>query len=1154
MKRLALFLLVMLVLSTFVALLPSYAQVNLPESGESLELVNASITGSNSSGWQRDTQFTSEGLINVGGGRMVLDFKHESFFWYSLSKHNSTYVVHEINNPWFGGIVQYICKNNLADEIKCWLRGSVTSPIDYRIGVSGGVWYPEYNIYRAQEYEFNLTDVAEYGFPIRYDEDSSELVIGVSGTFDIDPTITSSSTYANYRRDDVTVTVGHFNYIFYKSAVASGSLQYMYKNSSETAWQNGTKVYATNRTYAINYDYVQRTGDTNNQYAHSFKSNGTHVYGFVHVKAAKCGGGTTDNEDRGMVGCFLLFNVTQAGSVHNVTDGYNVGSLVLHTNASIPCLGVGSICNGAEWDAEAGGTGGYISVDVAMNSTGFPMIIWKSDRHAGGTNTFNPWIMVSIAENPVGATCTEKSDFSQRACNANDARNGKNGTWTRAYQIDTNAEIIAGGSGHRYSWSNHLTVPAAVSTDQQWEATTCSMGSGNMFMAIHNRTGGDDNQGAVWGRFWYQSNATWGTPFPIYNVVGVTDSGNGIRQVDEIDLSCSPNNSGAMTAHLAWTDFSIDSAVNASGRVWYTNLTSASYTHSEDSRTVVRQFDHAYWAQSVGISVDNSTGTVGIFYHSNGGKIYYNFTGYYGTEGFGKSKGIVMETTYSTTDYSLNSMIQVAPHWNGTATDDTGSVFIVFATSDTTLQYAHWLNRSISTTLIYYDQQGAAVTITNMTFTSNFNSTELTVSSCSTCYAALKAGTYTVNALYRGNSDMNVNASTVVTSFYIDMGNKTASFIVGNLTLTFTIKDEKTLEDWDVSAKPVKADVWLNNEKVTYTISDTGSLRIFVPSSPSRVGILFGASFEYARYDTNPTPCMTDGCDIPISIYLPDYTAYTVNNYVFNLHDTSAGTYANGTLKIRKFLSTGLNLMDHQDIPVDKAITTSLIQGEEYTITAFSSDYNSQSDIGFFTPTSDTSINMNIEGVKFAPEQRSSQKYVLFSAVRDGENVTIYFKDLANETTTVTFKIFNATGLQYTTTLASPTELTILWQLADANLTHYYWVEMIATNDRFGSISETKPAINDYHDSQYIKLLRIDSGQSLLPENSVWYIYVSMLILIFTAGMFSAASAPFAGLMIALMGDFLYIIGWMPGASPILVATITLLSFLWLLGNKRVAQ
>lgn len=1153
MKRLlALATLTILVLSTFVALLPSYAQVNLPESGESLELVSASITGSNSSGWQRDTQFTQNGKIDVDGGKMILDFEQESFLWYSMTKYNSTYVVHEQRNPWFGGIVQYICKNNLENEIKCWLRGSVTTPRDYRIGVEGGIWYPEHNIYIGHGYQFNLTDVAEYGFPIRYDEDTSELVIGVSGTFDIDPTITSTSIYANYRRDDVTVTVGHFNYIFYKTAVGGSSIQYMYKNASEVGWQNGTKVYATNRTYATHNNYLQKTGDTFNQFAHVFKSNGTHIYGYAQVKSGQCGGHSSDNEGRGMAGCFLLFNVTQAGSVHNVTDGYNVGSLVLHTNASVPCLGAGGSCGGADWDSEAGGTGAFVTVDVAMNSTGFPMVIWKSDIHDGGTNTYNPWIMVSIAENPVGATCTEKSDFSQRACNQNDARNGKNGTWTNAYQIDTNAKIIAGGSGHRYSWSAIASGDAI--SQHQWETATCSMGSGNMLIVQHNKSKSGNHNGAIWGRLWYQSNATWGTAFPIYDVADVSDGGSGIRQDDEMDLSCAPDSSGTMTAHLAWTDFSYDTAVNASGRVWYTNLTSASYTNSEDSRALVRQFNHAYWAQSVAISVDNSTGTIAIFYHSNEGLIYSNFTGYYGTIGFGKIQGILMDTGITTTDYDLEFSLQAAPHWNGTATDSSGSVFLVYsADPGTEIAYGHWLNRSISSTLMFYDQQGAAVTMTNMTFTSNYNGSQLTVSDCSTCYTALKSGTYVVNYLYRNNADMNINSSSISTTFYIDMGNRTASFIVGNLTITFSVKDEKTLEDWNVGAKPIQADVWLNNEKVSYTINSNDDLRIFVPSSPSRVALLFGSSLEFARFDTDPSPCMIAGCDIQLSFYLADYSGYIVRDYTFNLNDPTVGVFDNGTMRTKKYLSTGLTTLDHQDIPLDQAVIISLIEGEEYVLTVYSQDGTSQSDIGFFTPTADTTINVNIQKVEFAPEQRSSQKYVLFSASRSGQNVTIYFKDLAAETTTVTFNIVNSSGIQYTNTYVSPTELTVLWQGADTNLTHSYWVQMIASNDRFGAISETKPAYNNYINSQYITLLYTETGESLLPQNSAWYVYVAMMIIIFTAGMFSVGTANIAGFVIALIGAMFYLIGWMPGANPIMIAVITLMSFLWMLGNRKVS-
>ena len=824
-----------------------------------------------------------------------------------------------------------------------------------------------------------------------------------------------------------------------------------------------------------------------------------------------------------------------------------------------------------------------------MNSTGFPMVIYSTDRSLGGGNTgYAPAMMVLVAENPVGAKCVEKSDFSIRACNQNDARNGKNGTWTQQYQVDSQAK--RDGTGARYLWYTSAAAYPTSSQQYQWEGNICSMGNGNMLMTWHNRTAASSDDGQLWGRFWYQSNATWGSPFGVFTGLS---TGRALYQNDNMDLTCTPDSSGTMTAHVAFTSYKYTSATNETGGVAYVNLTSASHTAvSWDSNTIIRQFDHETWALDVQISSDNSTGTIGIFYLSNRGDVFYNFTGYYGTQGFGKTKALQAQEICGYTGSSFapdpptgadrNSM--TAPmFFNGTSTDSSASVFMTFACAndENKLMYTHWLNTSIVARLSFYHPDGTLVQIQNMTFTSNTNSSELVVVDCSICITTLNAGTYQVDAIYLNGIDMEYNGTGSSPTFYIDLANNTASFLVGNMTVTFIFKDEVTLEDWDVSDKPVKIDMWtLSNTKENQTIIDeTGDLKKFVSFTPARVKVSFGDSYEYYRWDADPNGCLTAGCDTTITFYLPDYDRFTITEYTWNFVDQTQ-QYSNGTVLFRKYVSTGLIQIGQPELSVpDNQIKFFGILNHEYTISVFAKNNIRRSDIGIWTAeASPVTINANIEASPLFNDISLSQNYILFQAKRTvctaedianaqnqcsgaafggsaHSNITIYWKDKYNETSTVTFEIFNKTGLQFTTTLTgNPAETLILWQGADTNISHTYWVKMSATSSRFGAVTETRPAEQAglaFGPMIPIGRCTVVCDGSLLDNFSPYYVYISMMILIFTVGMFSQATAAIGGILTAVVADLLFMFGWLPGMSPLILAVLTLLAFLYLFAVAR---
>ena len=112
---------------------------------------------------------------------------------------------------------------------------------------------------------------------------------------------------------------------------------------------------------------------------------------------------------------------------------------------------------------------------------------------------------------------------------------------------------------------------------------------------------------------------------------------------------------------------------------------------------------------------------------------------------------------------------------------------------------------------------------------------------------------------------------------------------------------------------------------------------------------------------------------------------------------------------------------------------------------------------------------------------------------------------------------------------------------------------MTAVSSRFGTVSETRPVQQSGGGfGPMIPIGRCPTCTgSLLPVNSPFYIYISMMILIFVVGLFSQQGAAFGGILTAIVADMLYIFGWLPGISPLILGFGTLLMFLYAFAMSR---
>ena len=59
-----------------------------------------------------------------------------------------------------------------------------------------------------------------------------------------------------------------------------------------------------------------------------------------------------------------------------------------------------------------------------------------------------------------------------------------------------------------------------------------------------------------------------------------------------------------------------------------------------------------------------------------------------------------------------------------------------------------------------------------------------------------------------------------------------------------------------------------------------------------------------------------------------------------------------------------------------------------------------------------------------------------------------------------------------------------------------------------------------------------------------------MMVLIFTVGIFSQATAAIGAIVTAIVADMLYFFGWLPGMRPLILGIMTLLSFMYLFAGR----
>lgn len=639
--------------------------------------------------------------------------------------------------------------------------------------------------------------------------------------------------------------------------------------------------------------------------------------------------------------------------------------------------------------------------------------------------------------------------------------------------------------------------------------TVCSMGNGDLFATV-------DTGSSVTGIIFDQLTQAINT-FSITTTVGTT----GERQA-----ICDPSN---QIAHHYYNDNS------ANGRA--SNITLAGSVGSE---TVILSA-----IEAVSLSLQNDTGN--IYYFS------------------GKDNAVYMNVSNSdSTLISDGQFNQV----EGGAIDDMNApryfysnqeIFTAFRIGTSNLGYSVFSTNTNTITLQFRDSLFQQVTPQNITLLKLSDNSITTYSiSGPDLVLSLQSGYYQAQTLFRNDYDLLDNQTLI----FITPAFHTHLILVHNATLTFNFVDEVDLTDYTF-AKNITL-YFGNTSEINYVLGSNTTFKVGLPEIPDVFSVSFGSVGQFYRWDIVDKTAFNQ----TFKVYLPDYTSYQVNNYIFDLATGDAlNQYSSGSFQVTKPTPDGLVTVSHSENNLGFT-TVPLIQDHRYRLSAHSSDGSKSVELGNYIPSETLEQIIVLTDISFSTNLELSQKFIRWAAQKQTNAaacpdlecaIQVRYIDLTDSTTSLTINIINGSGTQYSTSVAS-SNYTLIWTGASTNITLPYWVQVISISDNFGTLTDTTPAFSQV---QINGMPRVNLGfsdnscnPSINPnpaQRCVWYSYISVGLILFVLGLFGAASAPLGAILGSATAAMVYYFGWFQ-ASPVMIGAFMLLSVLFLLGNRRISN
>tara|TARA_R110002110_G_scaffold64090_1_gene177322 strand:+ start:860 stop:3394 length:2535 start_codon:yes stop_codon:yes gene_type:complete len=547
--------------------------------------------------------------------------------------------------------------------------------------------------------------------------------------------------------------------------------------------------------------------------------------------------------------------------------------------------------------------------------------------------------------------------------------------------------------------------------------------------------------------------------------------------------------------------------------------------------------------ETVSLSIQNNTGNV-YYFTGKDNAVYMNITNTGGT--------LIGNGQFNIVEVGAIDDMNAPPTFYSNQ-----EIFTAFRIGTSDMGYSVFSTNTNPIMLKFRDSLSQQVTPQNITLLRFSDNTETTyTASGPDLELNLQSGYYQAKSLFRNNVDLLDNE----TKIFITPAFNAHVIIVHNATITFNFVDEVTLQDYTA---PKNLTLYFGNtSELNYQLGTNTSFQVGVAEIPDVFSVSFGEVGEFYRWGIMDKTAYNQ----TFKVYLPNYTSYQVNNYVFEIQD-ALNQYSQGSVEIRKPTPDGLVTVSHSENNLGFT-TVPLIQDHRYRITAHSSDGSKSVEIGNYIPTAILDQSLVVTDISFSTNLELSQKFIRWSAQKQTDSSTcpslacainVRYLDLTGSTTSLTITIINGSGIQYTTNVAS-SNYSLIWTGASTNITLPYWVDIISVSNSFGTLTDTTPAFDVV---QLLGMPRVNLGFSSNSCNPtvnpntdsrcVWYSYISIGLILFVLGLFGAASAPLGALLGSLTSAMVYYFGWFQ-ASPILIGVGVLFSIIYMFGNRRIAN
>lgn len=273
-----------------------------------------------------------------------------------------------------------------------------------------------------------------------------------------------------------------------------------------------------------------------------------------------------------------------------------------------------------------------------------------------------------------------------------------------------------------------------------------------------------------------------------------------------------------------------------------------------------------------------------------------------------------------------------------------------------------------------------------------------------------------------------------------------------------------------------------------------------------------GSDFPY------PRTTLIGANQLTATIYLIPSGADSVY-VVFTLNDPS-GAFNGALVKLKKYINNSLIELSRTNFDAANNAPFYMLKNNRYQL--FINNSNEERNLGWYIPTASATQTITINNVSLAPTVTLSTKDVTIAVnYTNASNFTgtigFQYRDALNKTNGVEFWVYNGTNESdqlYYTSGNSSIFSAIYTGIANTNIT--YLTKWRVNHSTYGQL-EGRQLV-----SMFNMALRVGLGSAFSQR---WhYTLVAMLVIIFTAGIFTARTSSLGGTF--LMGEILLFSWW----------------------------